>query len=349
MPFFRWCGSAPPLHGPRSSIEERLFVKQVVAGASPVEDPMSYKKKKLKQSKLNQFKYQLGRIKLALLKQAKVLLPRMRSSGKKVKEEIAMFQLEKARKAIMRYDRLKNNPDRPNLEKMIIGQLETDGLLRLCVFVCPKFNTKVLSSPTPENYMPIESGPDLFEPRIAKIISLRKDLMRAGLPTEINIIIGDNDAEEYIFPFVQSVIIDKELYKQRQILYRSSFEQRCWKMFGKQGCIIWSLAESNIRPDIVPVTISLAGLQKELQFFKWLFSKEGPYRGSLSFRDDTLQKMVDIKYKLYGAQGKFLEVLGGILLQTEGPGMWLERTAMLRSTGSTAIPTIYPWIRKDER
>ena len=28
--------------------------------------------------------------------------------------------------------------------------------------------------------------------------------MKVGLPTEINLIIGDNDAEEYIFPFIKS-------------------------------------------------------------------------------------------------------------------------------------------------
>ena len=59
--------------------------------------------------------------------------------------------------------------------------------------------------------------------------------------------------------------------------------------------------------------------------------------------------MVYSKYKLYGAQGKFLEELGGILLQTEGPGVWLERTEMLKCTGSSSIPAIYPWIRAEER
>lgn len=323
-------------------------MKQVVAGASPVEDPMSYKKKKFKKSRSGQFKYKFGLIKLALLKQVKVLLPRAWSNGKKTKEEIEMFQLEKALDVLTKYDRMRDNPDRQKLEKIVIKQIETDGFLRLCIFTCPKFNTKALLSPSPENYMPIESGPDLFEPRIAKILSLKKDLMRTGLPTEINLIIGDNDAEEYIFPFIESVTLNSELYRQRQSSYRISFEQRCKKIFGR-GYIVWSLAESNIKTDAVPAIITPMELKKELQFFQWLFSKEGPYCGSLSFTAETLCKMVNIKYGLYGAQGKFLEVLGGILLQTEGPGIWLERTSMLKSTGSIAVPTIYPWIRKDER
>lgn len=89
-------------------------------------------------------------------------------------------------------------------------------------------------------------------------------------------------------------------------------------------------------------------MKKEIIFLKWLFSDNGPYLGKLNFSEEILTKMVRIKYKLYGTQGKFIEILGGVLLQTEGPGVWIERTNMLRCTGSNAIPTIYPWIRNDE-
>ena len=67
------------------------------------------------------------------------------------------------------------------------------------------------------------------------------------------------------------------------------------------------------------------------------FSSNGPYEGILNFSKEDLINMVYSKYKLYGAQGKFLEELGGILLQTEGPGVWLERTEMLKCTGSSSI------------
>lgn len=241
-----------------------------------------------------------------------------------------------------------NNPDSLRLEQAIMSQVQQEGFLRLCVFVCPKFNPEALVSRTPENYMPVESGPDLFEPRIAKILSLRQDLMRAGLPTEINLVIGDNDAEEYIFPFIKTLALDSSLYRQRQSSYRASFEQRCQELFGRSRHLVWSLAENNVKEDETIPTISQDGLRKELDFLKWLFSNKGPYREILNFPEEILIEMVRIKYRLYGAQGKFLEMLGGILLQTEGPGVWLERTNMLKSTGSPAIPAIYPWIRKKE-
>lgn len=305
---------------------------------------MSYKKKKLKKSKFNQLKYGLGLVKIALLKR----MPSW-SIGVKRKEK-PMFQMDKAIEALKRYDRLPNNPDFSRIEKTISDQLQKDGLLRLCVFVCPKFNPKALLSTMPENYMPVEAGPDLFEPRIQKIQSLRNDLMKARLPTEIDLIIGDNDAEEYIFPFMESLVLNKDLYRQRRSAYQVSFEQRCQKLFGgNAGLVIWSLAECSVSLDKTEAIISENAIQKELSFFRWLFSNDGPYRGMLNFSEEILIKMVRMKYALYGAQGKFLEVLGGILLQTEGPGVWLERTSMLKSTGSQAIPAIYPWIRKGEK
>lgn len=321
--------------------------------------PMSYKNKKLKKSKFNYLKFKFGLIKLALLKRARALFLKVGSNRERwwmstesqtKKRGGQVFGIEKAVAILKRYDRMNNNSDSFFLKKVIIDQIQKEGFLRLCVFVCPKFNTDALLSETPEKYMPIEAGPDLFEPRIAKILSLRKDLMRAGLPTEINLLIGDNDAEEYIFPFLPLLSINTLLYRQRQTIYRRSFEERCRNIFGsgRPGCLVWSLGESRVIMDSVEPVIAVDNMQKELKFFDWLFSKEGPYKDRLKFSDEVLVEMVKRKYALYGAQGKFLEILGGILLQTEGPCVWLERTNMLKSTGSPAIPAIYPWIRKDE-
>ena len=323
---------------------------EVVGGSSPLGNPMSYKKKKLKKSKFNQLRYKLGLVKIALLKRTKVRFPKRRSTSKNQTEKrgVQMLQMDKVLASLRRYDRMKDNPDSARLEQAVAEQIQQEGLLRLCVFVCPKFSPKALASKIPENYMPVEFGRDLFEPRIAKILSLKKALMSAGLPTEINLLIGDNDAEEYIFPFLKSLDINTALYRQRQSAYRASLEERCRGLFGRAGLLVWSMAENNVKTDDVAPTVSKDGLRKEADFLKWLFSNQGPYRGALNFPEEVLTQMAKTKYGLYGAQGKFLEVLGGILLQTEGPGMWLERTQMLRSTGSPAVPVVYPWIRKEE-
>ncbi len=260
-----------------------------------------------------------------------------------------MFRISKAVEILRKYDRLSNNPDNTRIKKMIVSQLEENGLLKLCIFACPKFDTKALFSKNPEEYMPTKATADLFEPRVTKILSLRKDLMKIGLLTEINVVIGDNDAEEYIFPFMDSFGLNAELFERRKRQYCSSFERRCEKLFGDSNFVVWSLSEYDVSKDNIEPLISRGALQKEIKFFEKLFSVDGPYCGLLNFSREILVEMAKKKYMLYGAQGRFLKVLGGILLQTEGPGVWIERTDMLRCTGSSAIPVIYPWIRKEER
>ncbi len=307
---------------------------------------MSYKKKKLKKSRLSRLKYRLGQIAYAFLRKASVRLQKFISTkGQKV----TMLNLAKALEILKRYDRMVRNPDLISLEQAITSQVEKEGQLNLCVFVCPKFNTKALFTSQPENYMPVDVATfGLFEDRITKIISLKKELMKAGLPTKINLVLGDNDAEEYIFPFANSFRVDTSEYKQRQQQYRVAFEEKCRTLFGEKGSVVWSLAEFGVVMDEKEPTISANNLKKEMEFFGWLFSAKGPYRGKLNFSEQVLTEMAIRKYRLYGAQGKFLEMLGGILLQTEGPGVWLERTQMLRCTGSSSIPAIYPWIRQEE-
>lgn len=270
---------------------------------------------------------------------------------KNKKKEVKMFNIKNVIEILKKYDKMFNNPDIINIEKNIINELQKTGLLRLCIFICPKFNPKALLSSSPENYMPIQvDGSGLFEPRVAKILSLKKNLMKVGLPTEINLIIGDNDAEEYIFPFIKSFSFDRALYKERQLQYKRAFEEKYEDLFGgNERCVVWSFADLDVFSDKIEPTISKEAIEKEIKFFEWLFSSDGPYKNILNFSKKDLIDMVSLKYKLYGAQGKFLEELGGILLQTEGPGVWLERTEMLKCTGSSSIPTIYPWIRNEER
>lgn len=312
---------------------------------------MSYKKKKLKKNRLGQLTYKIGLMKRALLVKVQVLLQKLKSLQPQDEEkEAPVLNLPKVLEILGRYDRMLSNPDTPNIRQAIVNQLGQEGKLRLCVFVCPKFNPKALVSSEPGNYMPVDVATfGLFEDRIAKIISLKNDLMQVGLPSEVNLILGDNDAEEYIFPFIDSLGLDAVKYRQRQSDYRLAFEEKCRTLFGNNATAVWSLAEFGVIMDDNMPKISPESLKKELTFFNWLFSKEGPYRGELSFSEVVLAEMVTRKYRLYGAQGKFLEMLGGVLLQTEGPGVWLERTQMLRCTGARAIPAIYPWIRREER
>ena len=247
-----------------------------------------------------------------------------------------------------KFDRMPKNPDKSVLKRVVRQQLEEFGLIRFSVFICPKFKPWVLFSSEPEEYMPtVAIREDLFMPRVSKIKELAQEFRFLGIPIELNFLIGDNDAQIYIFPFLRGLKIDSAIFLRKQQLYEKSFGAKAQRLLG-QPCIVWSLGIMEIKPDKAEPKISQEELDRELCFFQWLFSDEGPYQGMLKFSEDILREMVRLKFKLYGAQGKFLEEIGGILLQTEGPGMWLQRTKMLRCAGSKAIPAIYPWIRQEE-
>lgn len=259
-----------------------------------------------------------------------------------------MSVIQQATRFLQKFDRLPNNPDDDRLEKMVQVQLAELGLIRLLVFACPKFDTEALLGPEPEKYMPVStSKDDLFRPRVPKIVELREGMQQLGIITEPNIILGDNDAEIYIFPFLEEVKIDSAKYRQRQKQYEKSFDARIRRLLGDVS-VAWSLSDLEIGLDEQEPKVSQEEMQRELKFFEWLFSSEGPYKDALTFSEKTLRRMVRRKFRLYGRQGRFLEELGGVLLQTKGPGVWLQRTRMLRSTGAKSVPAIYPWIRSEE-
>ncbi len=246
------------------------------------------------------------------------------------------------------FDRLPTNPDDEFLKEVLECQLAEEGLVRVFVFVCPKFNPEALMSSSPEEYMPVKAfRDDLFLQRVARIKEFQDSILRFGIVLEVNLILGDNDAELYIFPFIKRLLVDREKYDLRKRLYARNYAERSARL-GIKNCVVWSLSDLGIGLDDSSPIISERAFERELRFFDWLFSASGPYKGTLQFTLVELQEMVNLKYRLYGSQGKLLESMGGVLLQTEGPGVWLERTEMLRSTGSKAVPAIYPWIRKEE-
>jgi hypothetical protein len=309
---------------------------------------MSYKKKKIKKSVASRLIYRYGKVRNVLLKNLARIARKIQKP--KTSQEVRMFDMEKVLTALRFFDRLQDNPDRSRFAGMIRDQREELGFLRLNVFICPKFSPDALFSSSPEKYMPADANTlGLFELRVEKIRALRAELLRAGLPTELNLLVGDNDADAYIFPFMDpSPPLDARVYAMRREAYRRSFEEKCKKLFGP-ATAAWSLGGLGITAGADEPQILKEAFAKEEEFFRWLFSCDGPYRGKLSFSSAQIAGMVQRKYGLYGEQGKFLEMLGGLLLQTEGPGVWRERTQMLRCTGSSAVPALYPWIRKDEQ
>ncbi|NMB70225.1 hypothetical protein GYA27_03440 [candidate division WWE3 bacterium] len=245
-------------------------------------------------------------------------------------------------------DRMPNNVDRDEIVKTLT-RAESTKILNLSVFVCPKFLTEALLSGKPEEYMPVTADDpnDLFFQRIPKIKQVLGDIRKAGIVPTLNILIGDNDAEVYIYPFLPDLKINPAEFDKRRKEHLQSYVARASNLFDS-AIAVESLGLRKVVPGNEKATIADDELKAEVTFFGWLFGESGPYKGKLKFDQATLEKMARLKFALYGAQGNYLKKIGGILLQTEGPGVWLQRTMMLRCTGARAIPAIYPWIRKEE-
>jgi hypothetical protein len=249
---------------------------------------------------------------------------------------------------IRNMDRMPDNPDNAEIAK-ILKQSEYTKTLNLSVFVCPKFRTEALLSDNPEEYMPVTADDpnDLFFQRIPKIKKILGDITNTGIIPTLNILIGDNDAEVYIYPFLPDFRIDTAKFDERRKEHLESYVARASKLFDS-NIVVESLGLLKVVPGNKEAIIADDELEAEITFFGWLFGESGPYKGKLHFDRDTLEKMARLKFALYGAQGYYLQKIGGLLLQTEGPGVWLQRTKMLRCTGAKAVPAIYPWIRKEE-
>lgn len=245
-------------------------------------------------------------------------------------------------------DRMPRNPDADWIVQ-VSEQAHENGEITFNVFVCPKFNTAALAEGNALGYFPTvaEGVDDLFLQRQKKILSLLQEVEGKGVTPVLNVLIGDNDAQEYIFPFMGLAVSEAD-YAEAQRLYEESFQRRVEKAFSGFKVAVESLGRKGIGRATEKPKLGDEFVAQEAEFFGWLFGPEGPYKGNLSFSQEELFEMAERKFQLYGAQGHYLATKGGVLLQTEGPNVWLLRTSMLRSTGASAVPAIYPWIRTSE-
>ena len=255
--------------------------------------------------------------------------------------------VEQVYQLLKSYDRLPSNPDDEFLRETIAKQLGKEGRIRLMVLVCPRLDYLALRGDKPEEFFPTGWRQDgFFLPRLPKLKELRIAL-QGMVATEFVYLIGDEDVESYKWPLLEGIGLDKEGLNKRKDAYRQSIIKLITERVGGSATIL-SLSELGVEPDTVEPQIGTEEFGLELGFFAERFSPTGTY-GGFGVGPELLKKMARKKFQTYGAQGRLLEDLGGILLQTEGgPSRWRLETELFRCTGAQAIPAIYPWIRSEE-
>lgn len=153
-----------------AQLEERSPVKGVVAGSSPVGNPMSYKKKKIKESKLNQLRYWLGLVIIALFKKAKTLFSkegRMRlPQTQKVMQSLRVLA-KGIRKNNKRIDEWVDN---------YVDQCITQGKsIELITQWCLSKDLEVRYQKQGNRFLPTKAERELVEKEIPRIISVFKE------------------------------------------------------------------------------------------------------------------------------------------------------------------------------
>jgi len=258
-----------------------------------------------------------------------------------------MEMVEQVYQLLKSFDRLPNNPDDGFLRETISQLIGEGGRLRLVVTVSPRLDYLALRGNKPEEFFPTGWQPNgFFLPRLPKLKELRATLQNV-VAAEFVYPIGDEDVESYKWPLLEGVNLNKRKLSERRATYRQSIARLIEERVGGPSTVI-SLSELEIKPEETNIELTPEEFARELGFFTKRFSPTGTY-GEFGVGPKLLRKMVQRKLQTYGAQGRLLEDIGGILLQTEGgPGRWRLETELYRCTGAQAIPAIYPWIRSEE-
>jgi hypothetical protein len=250
---------------------------------------------------------------------------------------------------LLSFDRMENNPDVQLLRETVENLLNTEGIIKLVIFACPKFKTSALLTDQPENYMPTGISPDdLFAPRIPKIKELRQKLWDIGVICTVDVFIGDDDYQKCLRDSLQ-VNMDMKRLNERIERYARAFDSRLQKEL-QQSYTTWSFSELGVSLTDKEIDDD-ALVEAETEFFRWLFGPEGPYKGTFRPDQKAIQNMVLKTLRLYGAQGLALDELfptGAVLLRTGRPSEWLQGTNTFRWAGGLSnIPAIYPYIRSE--
>lgn len=142
-------------------------MKGLVAGASPVEDPMSYKSKKLRRSEFGRLKYKLKKFKIVLLKNIKNLKRREKPMRLRVVDRIMKFL--RKRNKIIRPNNLRINEWVDNyLNNCLINGEAVNILTQWCISKDLEERFKKQCN----KFIPIRKERRLFESELPQIISV---------------------------------------------------------------------------------------------------------------------------------------------------------------------------------
>lgn len=244
---------------------------------------------------------------------------------------------------LKKFDRLEGNPYFPSQE-FLEKVLEKYGYLNLLLFVCPKMQAKYLDTDDRERFMPVEEPRDgLIFPRLPILQKMLAELWKAGVPTKLTFVIGDNGFEVYKGPAI-GVILDKQKMDERRKRYLENLESQLIQVF-PQLIEVESLGLLNVGVFSGDMAIPADVLEREMDFQRWSFEK---YYGGRMPSPEGLKDLATLMIRSYAEEGFLVAADEAILVATEGTDLdsWVRRTQMFMA-GGASFSSIYPYIRKE--
>ena len=237
--------------------------------------------------------------------------------------------------------------------KIISSSLEENRYIEFLQFTCPRINAELLNSEYPSDYILTDEEGNNFETTKGRLSKLVQALNNIGIKSRVNIVIGDTDEEDYVFPIVGTPIFDVKDLEKRKISYKDNF-YKSLKNNNSLNIVVYRWSEiRDLFTDSQPnmdLIISEKDLKEEVERMKEIFGVGNYYAGLEPPVEEDLYKIAELKFRSYAWQGYLLTSFlpNVILLQNEFPQkLRTKMINLLNITQGRCIPAIYPYRRED--
>lgn len=229
--------------------------------------------------------------------------------------------------------------------------LDTSGFLNLMQFTCPVINPAAFVTEQPEAYLLASPRGNNFEKSLPRLKKLIQAFMQAGIQSQLDIVIGDTDEEDYIFPVVKSTDLNPALVEQNKERYRQTFSERVKIELYETGIRyigldIWRVSEiTGSYPAVIPSPSSSEineSAEMEIPVIQDIFNYY--YQGVFKVDIGALREIARLKVISYATQGFVLarEFPLSVLLQNEYPPLLRTRMLnILNKDSGTTLPAFY--------
>lgn len=230
--------------------------------------------------------------------------------------------------------------------KQILESYKIDEKFKLCLYVCPPVDFGMLKTEDPEFYFgtQVSGGRSFLSGQIGRLASLISICGRFGVNFDLQVIIGDQDEEKYIWPVLGvPKDLDQDKLIQRKNSLRKNVEEYLLKKLNiaSENLFVSSLSEVSESSFLDDLNLFSANsgltnedINTEIQRMQALWELREPgtcpyYEGLDIPTTEMLRKIVLLKFLSYANDGLLAITQGSVIIQAEKPPKL--RTKMLNA------------------